>query len=122
MPISQEEFEEWVVLQEQLSYIKEREMELRRRISDGELNVNDTGSKKFSLYGKLLHVSQTESISVDEKILAENWDMLTDADRTCIKYKPSLDKRLYDKLPDNSVLRLNICTRRINAPVLKLVG
>jgi len=117
--MNKENFEEWIRVAEYLKQAKAREMELRKEII-AELGECNVGTSKTVLFDTELKVSITERLSLDNDMFEEIAVNLNEDEMACIIHKPSIDKRAYDKLPDNNSLSLNCVTRKQNVPSIKL--
>lgn len=121
--MTQEEFDEWVKVAAYLKRAKARESELRNKLIDHikEDTALLVGTTKVTAFDTLLKVAITEKLTVIESELDELTNELSEEEIACIKHKPSLDKKAYDKLPNDSILVLNCVTRKAGLPAISVV-
>ncbi len=121
--MTQEEFDEWQRVTKYLAQAKKRELELRLALITEieQTSVLNIGTTQVEVFDEVLKVSITERVTVIESELDDLTDELGEEELACIKHKPSLDKKLYDKLPLDSILVLNCVTRKQGLPSIKIV-
>lgn len=97
--------QQWYTLKQELARIKKEEAALRRRICEtlfngrqGEFTV-ETETDDYTL-----KATSKVSRSIDETTLKSLLPELSEEEKTCVRWKASLDTRRWRKLPDNSLL------------------
>jgi hypothetical protein len=93
---------EWFEAKARLDAAKALELELRNKIVAAY--PGDQGVTRGEGEGFKVKVTRGVSRSVDSDVLLEILDDLTDEERACVIYKPSLDAKRFLFLPRNSVL------------------
>ena len=113
-------FHEWIALQKALKEIKEKEMRLRKEICY-EIFKSDSPpiSKRVQTGNFIVDAKMDVNFSIDESILSQIFDELTDQDRASIKFKPGLKLKEYKALPKESLLHEAIIEKP-SAPTLKV--
>ena len=98
-------FLQWKEMSDSLSAIKADEAALRRELC-AELLGDKQGNFKETLEEQGLRVVATSktSTSLDERVLQQLMGGLSDAEKSCVKYKPSLIAAMYKVLPEGSIL------------------
>jgi len=114
-----DEFEEWKKVKIFLSQAKSREMELRLKLL--ESTTIQVGTFKVKLFDTDLKIATTEKLTLDEKLFNSNADDMSEEELNCVNHKPVLDKKRYDKLPDNTVLALKCVTRKQNVSSVAII-
>ena len=115
-------YEKWLQLSSELKLIKEREMRLRREIAFDIAGGDFSGETKMNKEedGFSATVSFTLSRSLDEDVLSTVRAHLTEQERNCVKFKPSLIMKEYKEIGANSILHEAVTTKP-SAPTLKVV-
>ena len=67
-----------------------------------------------------LVISRGINLSLDKDVLDSINEELTEEERQCVVYKPGMDKRRYDKLPEDSLL-MTAVTAKPALPTIKVV-
>lgn len=82
-----DKYQEWLEMSEELHTLKRRELALRN-----ELIVTDKleGSTTTHPTGYKVTVTARLTRTIDRPVLEAIWDELTDTEKECIDYKPSL--------------------------------
>jgi len=121
--MTDEEFEEWKDAVEQLSFYKAKEMSLRKKLSKDiklNFNVKSSGTQHFDYKGEMIKYVARETLKLDEDTFTDSYDVLSDEEKKCVDYKPVLNKRAYEKLPDGNFLMLNCVTRSEGTPSISI--
>lgn len=103
MEIIESKIKEWQVLYDTLKTIKEKEKELRIAITS---EILDGSLKPVTVNIGDFVVKATPSInrSVDEATYVAIFDELSDLERSAIRSKLEVNKRVMDTLPGDSIL------------------
>lgn len=119
--ISKSTIENWIDAQTTLKAVKEEEMELRKEICN-ELQENEggIGTKNYLVHGFKLKATFALTYKIDEEKLTELMDQLSDAEKACIKWKPSLDVTAFKKIESDLLNEIVFAT--MGAPTLKVVS
>jgi hypothetical protein len=110
-------FANWSHAKKQLDHFKKLELELREQIIaafPGDLGTNHTETEGYKVT-----VVRGVTRSVDEAELNILWQQLTDEEKRCISYKPTLDARAFDKLPEGNSLSRAVSIKP-SLPTVKL--
>lgn len=83
-------YDEWNQAAYDLKEAKKRELELRNEICESILKDKFEGAVTVIDEGFKITATAKLTRSVDTTILETIWDELDDAEKECIKYKPSL--------------------------------
>ncbi len=98
-----------------LKKIKTDESNLRKSLAESILGVDQfiKGIRKTNRVegGYTFAINQKMNYKLDEGILSALWKELSDEERACINYKPSLSIAAYKKLPEDSLLHEAITTK-----------
>ncbi len=93
--------EQWLKAKEQLDDAKAFEKELRDDICDHYLDKKEFGTHNFIEFGYKIKAVRKANYSFDEEELKGIYDDLTSYEKKCVKYKPSLILKEYNKLLDS---------------------
>ncbi len=109
---------EWQAAESALKEAKALELKLRKRVI--EKNPGDLGTSHYPA-GKdhEIVITRGVTLSTDKEYLEMIWDELTEEERECIDYKPSVIKKKYTELPEDSYLREAV-TVRPSLPTVKI--
>ncbi len=118
--ISREAIRHWMSLQANLKAVKKQEMDLRRELSLELIPAGRFGTNTMMVGDIELKTSVPTSFSLSGDDVRAAMDILTDEEKECIVWKPSLIKKNYDKLPDNNNLK-KIVVMKIGAPTLSTI-
>ena len=113
-----ENIRNWISLAAQLKSVKAQEMSARKDIVKNILGENISGTKHAAFGEIQVTCAATESLSVKREDIMSIQDTLTEEEKARIEWKPSIKKRDYDKLPDDSILR-TVVTLKVNTPTVK---
>lgn len=108
---------EWNETKQLLDQIKAKELKLREKII--EQYPGDQGTSTYDGKDFQLKITRGVTRSVDDAELVTIWDKLTDLEKACIKYKPQLDAKLFDKLPQKNKLSRAVVIKP-SLPTVKL--
>lgn len=97
----------WLEYKDDLAEAKEHELELRKEICEHILEGKIKGSKKGTIGNYVLVASAKLNIKVDAELLESIWEELSEKEKACIKYKPSLIAKKYNSL--DGALKLHRC-------------
>jgi len=98
---------EWIFIKDKLTEAKTHELELRKEICEHILEGKIKGSKKGTIDGYVLTATAKMNDKIDVELLKSIWKELSDGEKACIKYKPSLIAAEYKKL--KGALKLHRC-------------
>lgn len=118
--ISAETIRHWISLAAQLKSVKEQEMSVRKEINNDILGVNKVGTSHMAMHHIEVTCTVTEKLETKKEDVMSVMEELTDAEKECIIWKPSIQKALYDKLPEDAILR-TVVTAKPNAPKVTAV-
>lgn len=108
----------WISLAAQLKSVKKQELDLRKEINSVILGEDKAGTKHAAFGLMEVTCSVSERIVVKKEDILSNIESLTEEDKQCIIWKPSIVKNSYDKLPPGSILR-RLTTLTLGAPTIK---
>lgn len=121
MLINIKSIKQWITLAAQLKTAKKLEMALRKEINNEILGKDKIGTM-HAAFGEIeVTCSVTDSLSVGKEDLMVNQKYLTEQEKGCIVWKPSIDKAKYKKLPKDCALR-QIVVMKLDAPTVKAVN
>jgi len=92
-------YEEWLKAKVDLSDMKSKELELRNQIIESIISNEVDGNIKKVLDGYKITVGVTIRNTIDEPVLDSIYSSLSDEEKNCVKFKPSLvakDMKLLD--------------------------
>ena len=112
--------DDWAALKAQLQAVKNKEMKQRREIISFLLKGKETGRVKKELFGLNLHAEIPPKLTIDADVLQSNWESLSQEEKNVIKFTPSVQKRLYNKLENRSTLDEAVIVKP-GSPVLKII-
>jgi hypothetical protein len=108
---------DWNAAKLALEKAKTDELALREKVIaeyPGDQGTSHTEGSDFKLT-----IVRGVTRSVDEAELSGIWDKLSELEKACVKYKPSLDAKLFDKLPAKNKLSRAV-TVKPSLPSVKL--
>jgi len=121
MSIDSAMFNDWLDLSQDLKYIKEKEMRLRKEIAADILEgLVPPCKKKLDIDGVSIQVDNGVSHNVDREVVNAIFADLSAADKEALKFTPELKLREYKKLPKESLLHEAI-TKKPSAPTIKVI-
>lgn len=97
---NQKALEEWMKAKIELEEIKKKEMNLRLVLCKKILKGIVKGSRSENIGEYKVTATAKINTSVDEDALSEIWNDLSNEEKACFKYKPSLILRQYNSLPN----------------------
>lgn len=100
----EEKLERFRLIASELKLLKKEEMDLRKSLCDELLKNRPKGTHRFELPGMVIKANKKVLTTVDAKRLAEHYHVMTEAEKACIVYKPSLSLSAYNKLFDTPTL------------------
>lgn len=117
--IAKDTIEKWIDASATLKAVKEEEMELRKEICN-ELQENEggIGTKNYLVQGFKLKATFALSYKIDEDKLKELMEQLSDEEKACIKWKPSIDVTAFKKVESDLLNEIVFAT--MSAPTLKV--
>jgi ribosomal protein L13 len=121
--VTQEEFKEWKDCVTVLEHTRKREMELRLKIAT-QIGQGKVGTYHKELFGNEVTVSTSEKINltVKKEELTAHWNELDSKEKACFKTKVEIDKRNYEKLPEDSYVVQNWAERKLSTPTVKIIS
>jgi len=111
--------EQWIEVQKQLSSLKTIELNLRKKVIakyPGELGTSHAKVDK----DVSLKITRGVSRTVDNEVLSQIYADLSDEEKECVVYKPSLSLTKYNDLPNGSVLSTAVTTKP-SLPSIKVI-
>lgn len=95
----------WLNMSDRLKALKKEEAALRRELCSDLFNGKQ-GNFKEVYNDKGVHVVATSKLTnnLDERVLQSLMGGLSDVEKACIKWKPSLVAAHYKVLPEDSIL------------------
>lgn len=117
----EKKIEEWLTLSNELKAIKEKEIKLRREICL-ELFEGKVGEFKHNADFGMFEVQAESKLNrkVDVVTINAMFEVLTDQEKSCLRFKPEINLTQYRKLPDDSQLHEAITETPSPTPVLKV--
>lgn len=85
-------------LQSELKMLKEKEMALRLEIHSEVNKGRGPGTYRDDFGSLRLKTVVRYNYTFDKEALEENWNQLSEEEKECVRWKPELNKRQYDKL------------------------
>ena len=115
---------EWKEMERQLKELKQKEMELRKKIAfhvlgDTQFNKG-RATNKADIDGIEIKATLPLNYTINEEILSQIWNSLPNEEKECIIYKPRLSLRIYHKLPKDSLINEALSTK-FGAPTLSIL-
>lgn len=98
---------EWIIQKHKLDVAKKHELELRKEICEHILQGKIKGSKKSTIGTYVLTATAKINNKIDAELLESIWESLSDKEKACVKYKPSLIAAEYKKL--KGAVKLHRC-------------
>ena len=121
MIVSKETLQLWQTQAELLARAKAQEMATRKIITTAILGGPNVAGTKHATLGYIeATASASETLKVTRDDVLPLVDELTEEEKACIVWKPSIIKKNYDKLPEDNNLK-EIVSMTIGAPTLKIV-
>ena len=116
-------YEEWLELSMELRRIKGAELKLRKKICEDVLEEKLEGAKTENVIKGKYKLTATAKLNrtVDRSLLEAIWEDLSDTEKECIDYKPSLKLVNYKKVEELGGKLLDAVTVKPGTPSLKIV-
>ena len=113
-------YEEWLAISANLKLMKSAELELRNSICKEFLIDKLEGAA--TCYKEGLSITATAKLtrSIDREVLEAIWGDLTDEEKECIDYKPSLKLAKYKTLEHDGCLLMDAITIKPAQASLKI--
>jgi len=102
--VDDKKIEYWIWIKNKLDVAKKEELETRKEICEHILQGKIKGAKKGTIGKYILTATAKMNNRVDAEFLKSVWESLSDKEKACIKYKPSLIAAEYKKLKGAMVL------------------
>lgn len=106
----------WLALKAQMASVKKQEMELRKQLVSSFAPFVKAGTSHTQVGNIMLTASVSERLTTKREDIMGL--LLNDQEKECIKWTPTIDKKQYDQLPQDSQLR-TVVTLKLGAPTLK---
>jgi len=110
----------WAKIEKKLKELKKEEVDTRRELCQ-ELFDSQPGKRKIvkEIDGIKITANYKTTTKIDAEALKQIFVDLSPEDEECIEYKPSLKKRNYNKLSEDSLLH-EVVTEKPSMPTLKV--
>lgn len=96
-------YEDWLESKRELDKAKEKELELRNKIAHKVLGSKSEGAKTERNGGYKITATAKLNRAIDREALSATWDLLSDEEKNCINYKPTLNLAAYKKIESGVV-------------------
>lgn len=117
--VTEKDIAEWRSLAEALKSVKGDEMTLRKRIVAFFFNGKKKGTHRLIVGDAELKAELSTRLDVSESDLIANASVLTEEEKACIKWKPTVIASKYNKLKPEQKARLSrIVSEKPSAPSL----
>jgi hypothetical protein len=107
------------LLKNELAELKKMEMDLRLEVAE-EISNNQSGVHKWEAETVKVKVTNGLNYRLDKEILERNWDMMSQDERDCVRFKPELNLRDYKQMSDDVELLEEAITITPAAPVVDI--
>ena len=114
--VTVDQIKHWIALKANLASVKKQEMAVRKKIVSSFKPLNTSGTTHTQIGSMMLTGSIGERLEVSTEDVMSL--ILNEAEKQCIKWSPSINKKLYDQLPPDSMLR-TIVVLKLGACTLK---
>lgn len=116
-------YDEWLEAANQLKIAKAVELKLRKKICEKILGDKIEGAVTELAHYKRFKVTATAKLnrSIDRSVLEAIWEDLTDDEKECVDYKPSLKLAEYKKIEQTGGKLLDAVTVKPGTPTLKVL-
>ena len=114
-----EMYDSWLDAKMNLAKYKKQEIELRNKIIDSFLTNETSGTLKFNKGNYKITIGLSLNNSLDESVLDTIYQGLSDEEKNCILYKPSLIAKEFKLLSGNESL-FEAITIKPRQPTLKI--
>lgn len=111
----------WVKADKELKAAKKKELELRMAICAHVLSDKLEGARTFRDHGFKITATAKLNRSIDREVLETIWNDLTDVEKECIEYKPSLKLAQFKKVEQTGGLLMDAITVKPATPTLTIV-
>lgn len=115
-----ERYREWLHAAEDLRRAKMKELELRKAICADLLQDKREGQVTMTIDGFKVTPKAVLNRTVDEAVLNSIWDKLTDAEKICIQFKPTVVDKNIREFEEHGGLILEAITAKPGLPQLKI--
>ena len=115
----QELYDEWLDSKMLLARYKASELELRNKIIDSFINDEVVGTLKFNKGEYKITIGLSLNNKLDESELDTIYNELSDKEKSCIKYTPSLIAKEFKELSGMEKL-FEVITIKPRQPTLKI--
>lgn len=114
-------YDKWIEIKNKLAELKREELELRNEIIDAftDKNTYSEGTLKFNEGEYNLTIGIGINRRIDESVLDNIYDDLTEEEKAVIKFKPSLVMKEYKNLSGDEKL-FEAIIERPSQPTLKI--
>lgn len=119
MIISKETLQAWLNKSLQLKSLKADEMSDRRMIAAEIMGNKKSGSLTTAIGQVEVKATVTERLEIKRDDLLPFVNKLTPKEKAAITWKPSINKRAYDALPEDSIIR-RLTKLSYNSPTLEV--
>lgn len=117
----EEKLKNWLSISKTLSRVKKREVELRREICSELFNGKIGEFKHKEVIGEFEVEAQSKiNRKVDPITVSAIWEILSNSEKACVRFKPELNLSQYRKLPEDSQLHEAVTETPSATPVLKV--
>lgn len=119
-----ETYKTWKTLAETLRKLKKEEAALRKQIVQEFKGADEyaTGTFNVEIFGDEVQIVQRDTLKMDQAMLKVLWQDLTEAEKMCIEHAPKLLRKEYEALPDGSTMSMEIVTRALSSPTVKVIS
>ena len=100
---------EYREIQKQAKAIREKEVELRKKIASYLLKGKGEGTHKFDFGDFEVKAVKKMNYSLDDDLLSTLWEDMSNEEREAVKFKPSLVIREYKQIEPESRETLDLC-------------
>ena len=99
--------EKYIEAKSKLSFYKKLELKLRNEILESQFPSACEGTHNAEVDLFQIKGSFSNSMSIDKDALEDNEEFLSDEEKACIVYKPSISVTEYKKLRDNDKILID---------------
>jgi len=97
-------YNDWLTAKKNLTKFKTDELKLRNEIIQTFIDNEVSGNLKFQKGHYKITIGLSLNNQLDESVLNTIWEDLSDEEKNCIKYKPSLIAKDFKELSGNEKL------------------
>lgn len=96
------DFEKYIETKELMLFYKEKERKLRLELIEKlHGSEHEAGTYNYEKFDHRIKIKMSDTAHFDYKLFLEDEPELTPDEILCINYKPTLDVRRYNQLPDH---------------------